>query len=211
MQPKSSGLRYVDTGHSEIQYSYSSCHSGINIQLNVSPLLLVVYRQIDVCYTSHLLPNTCIISGIRYVNSGPRQIQYNYISWYSGFNIQLNVNPSIFVKCPQCNARYTPPLQPHAAKILHITLSQHWPQSNPIKLHFFIFSLQYSIEPISVDIGDISTNQCALYSTFAVKYRAQLPVYGMPSLVPVKSNIITFLDIQATMFNWMYLRVSNLL
>jgi hypothetical protein len=69
-----------------------------------------------------------------------------------------------------------------------------------------MFRLQYSIERISVDIGDTSTIQCALYSTFAAKYRAQYPVYAMPSLFPGKSNIITVLLVQASIFIWMYLR-----
>jgi hypothetical protein len=51
----------------------------------------------------------------------------------------------------------------------------------------------------------MSTIKCAWYSTFAAKYRAQYPVYAMPSLVPGKSNIITVLDIQASMSNWTYL------
>jgi hypothetical protein len=52
----------------------------------------------------------------------------------------------------------------------------------------------------------MSTIQCVLYSTFAAKYRANYPVYAMPSLVPGKSNIITVLLVQASIFNWMYLR-----
>jgi hypothetical protein len=45
-----------------------------------------------------------------------------------------------------------------------------------------------------------------LYPTFAAKYRAQYTVYAMPSLFPTKSNKITFLDIEASIFNWTYLR-----
>jgi hypothetical protein len=33
------------------------------------------------------------ISGLRYLNSGPRQMEYNYSSSYAVFNIQLNVSP----------------------------------------------------------------------------------------------------------------------
>jgi hypothetical protein len=51
-------LRYVNHDSGQIRYSYISCYSGINIQMNVSPLRLVDYRQIDDCYTSHLLSNT---------------------------------------------------------------------------------------------------------------------------------------------------------
>jgi hypothetical protein len=58
IQSRISGLRYVNSGPRQIQYNYSSSYAGFNIQLNVSPLRLVDYRQIDACYTSHLLPNT---------------------------------------------------------------------------------------------------------------------------------------------------------
>jgi hypothetical protein len=54
-------------------------------------------------------------------------------------------------------------------------------------------------------IGGLSTTRCVLYHTFAAKYRAQYQVYAMSSLVPVKYNTITFLDIEASMFNRTYL------
>jgi hypothetical protein len=58
MQPKSSCLRYVIAGPSQIQCNYSSSYAGFNIQLNVSPMRVVVYRQIDACYSPYLMPNT---------------------------------------------------------------------------------------------------------------------------------------------------------
>jgi hypothetical protein len=57
IQSTISGLRYAVSVPRQIQYNYSCSCAGINIQLNVSPLRLVVDRQIDACYTSHLLPN----------------------------------------------------------------------------------------------------------------------------------------------------------
>jgi hypothetical protein len=57
MQPKSSGSCYVTSGPSQIQYNYSSSYGGFNFQLNVSPLRMVVYRQIDIYYTPHLQPH----------------------------------------------------------------------------------------------------------------------------------------------------------
>jgi hypothetical protein len=150
MQPKSSSLCYVNSGPNQTQYNYSSCHSDLSIKLNVSPLRLMVYRQINARNTPHLLPNT------------------------------------------QHNIRFT--------------LCQLWSRSNPIQLHFLIFILQYSIECISAAIGCLSTNRCVLYFTFSANYRAQYPVYAMPTLAPVKSNIITVLLMQASTFNWTYLR-----
>jgi hypothetical protein len=152
IQAKYSRLRYVKSGPSQIQHNYSSSYAGINIQLDVSPLRLRVYRQIDPCYTSHLLPNT-------------------------GHNIQF-------------------------------TLCQLWSRSNPIWVHMLMLSLQYSIERISAAIGRLSTIRCALYSTFVAKYRAQYPGYAITCLVPVKSNSITFIGVQASIFNWTYLHCN---
>jgi hypothetical protein len=52
--------------------------------------------------------------GLLYVDYGPGQIQYNYISCYSVCNIPLNVNPSILVIWRQFHERHTPHLQPYA-------------------------------------------------------------------------------------------------
>jgi hypothetical protein len=52
----------------------------------------------------------------------------------------------------------------------------------------------------------MSTIHCALCSTFATKYRAEQPVCAMSTLVLVKSSIITFVAIQASIFNCTYLR-----
>jgi hypothetical protein len=51
-------LRSVKSGPSQIQYNYSSSYAGCNIQLNVSPMLLVVYRQLNARHTPHLQPNS---------------------------------------------------------------------------------------------------------------------------------------------------------
>jgi hypothetical protein len=108
MQPKFSRLRYLNTDRSQIKYIYSSCHSGFNIQLNVSPLQLVVCWKIDAFYTPHLLPIQSTITGLRYVKSVFSQIQYNYSSCYSDINSQVIVSPSILVIYRQFNPRYTP-------------------------------------------------------------------------------------------------------
>jgi hypothetical protein len=145
------------------------------------------------------------ITGLRYVKSCPRKIQYIYISWYSGFNIQLNVSPLILVICRQFNERYTPHFLPNTGNDIRFTLCHLYSRPNPIQLHFSIFRLQYSIERIFFDTGDMSIIQCALCSTFIVKYTAQYQVDVMPTLALTKSNRMTFLDIQASIFNWTYL------
>jgi hypothetical protein len=55
----------------------------------------------------------------------------------------------------------------------------------------------------------MSTIHCALYSTFAAKYRAQYPLYAMSNLVPVKSNIISVLLKLASTYNCTYLRCDR--
>jgi hypothetical protein len=49
-------------------------------------------------------------------------------------------------------------------------------------------------------------SESTLYPTFTAKYSLHPPVYAMSTLVPVKSNAISVLHIQATIFNWTYLR-----
>jgi hypothetical protein len=65
--------------------------------------------------------------------------------------------------------------------------------------------LQHTIERISAAIAGLSTNRCALCSTFATKCSLNPADYAMSIQVPVKTNIITFLAIQASIFNWTYL------
>jgi hypothetical protein len=110
-----------------------------------------------------------ILSGLSVANTGHRQIQYSYSSSYAAFNIHLNVSTSILVVYRYIDACYNPNLLPNTGHNIRFTLCQIWPPSNPMQLHFLIFSLQYSIERTSVDIGDMSTIQYALYSTFANK------------------------------------------
>jgi hypothetical protein len=64
------------------------------------------------------------ISGLRYATSGLRQIQFNYSSWHSGFNIQLNVSPLLLVACRQIEARYTPHLLTNTGNIRRFALRQ---------------------------------------------------------------------------------------
>jgi hypothetical protein len=88
MQPNSSRYGYVNTGASQIQYSYSSSFAGFNIQLNVSPIRFVVYRQIDACYTPYLLP----ITGKRY----PVYAMSTLVPFKANAVIVLAIQASIF-------------------------------------------------------------------------------------------------------------------
>jgi hypothetical protein len=88
---------------------------------------------------------------------------------------------------------------------IRFTLCQLWCQSNTILLLFLIFRLQYLIERIYDDVGEMSTIVCVLYSTFTAKCSLNPPDYAMLTLVPGKPNKITVLLMQASIFNWTYL------
>jgi hypothetical protein len=152
---------------------------------------------------SHLQPKS---SRLRYLNTGPSQIQYNYSPCHSALNIQMNVCPLILMICRQFNEHYNPHLLPNTGHNIGFTLCQLWSRSNPIQLHFLIFRHQYSNERIPADIGEMSTIQCALYSTSAATFSLNPRDYAMSNLVPVKSNTITVLPMQASTFNRMYRR-----
>jgi hypothetical protein len=61
IQRTSSSLRCVDCGPGRIQNICCSAYLGLNIQLEVAPLLLEVSRQFNARYTANLVPNTARI------------------------------------------------------------------------------------------------------------------------------------------------------
>jgi hypothetical protein len=85
------------------------------------------YPDISVCV---ILPTWCQIqrtpSSLRYLNCGPRYIECNYTSAYSGVNNQLSVSALLLEICRQFNAPYTAILVPNTAHILQFTLSELW-------------------------------------------------------------------------------------
>jgi hypothetical protein len=92
IQCSSSSLSSLNCGPGHIQCKYSSAYSGFNLQMNVSPPLLEIYRQFCERYTANLVPIQRTSSRLRYVNCGPGHIQCNFSTAYSGFNIQMNVS-----------------------------------------------------------------------------------------------------------------------
>jgi hypothetical protein len=75
-----------------------------------------------------------------------------------------------------------------------------------MQLQFRIIRLQYSTVRICAAIGDISTSPCVLYCKFGAKYSQYPPVYDMWTEVPAIYNLVTVPHIQASIFNWTYLR-----
>jgi hypothetical protein len=138
---------------------------------NSTRVIFYIFSQIQRTY-----------SCLRYTNSGSGQIQYNYSSTYAGFNIHLNVSPQLLVVYRLIDPRYAPHLLPNTGQNIRFRLYQLWPRSNRIYIQFSIFRQQYSIERIYDDVGDMSTIQCALYSTFAAKHRAHQPICASSTL-----------------------------
>jgi hypothetical protein len=67
-----------------------------------------------------------ISSSLRYVNCGPDDIQCNYSSAYSGYNIQLIESPLLLDICRKLNARYTANMVSNTAHMLHFKLCELW-------------------------------------------------------------------------------------
>jgi hypothetical protein len=87
--------------------------------------------------STHVIYHVCCqiqrtMFGLHYVNYGPGQIQYNFISWYWGFSIQLNITPLLLVVYRQIDACCTPYLLPKQGNDIRFTLCQVWSRSNPI-------------------------------------------------------------------------------
>jgi hypothetical protein len=57
IQRTSSTLHYLNCGAWHIHCKYSSAYSVFNIQLNVSALLLEIFRHFDAHYTANWVPN----------------------------------------------------------------------------------------------------------------------------------------------------------
>jgi hypothetical protein len=147
-----------------------------------------------------------ISSGLRYVNCGPGHIQYIYSSAHSDFNIHLNVSALLLEISGQLNARHTANLVPNTAHILRFTLCELWSRTYRMHLQHHIFRLQNSFERICAAIGDTSTIQCSLFCKRGAKYSAHHPVYTMCTVAPDIYNVFTAPHIQASTFDWNYLR-----
>jgi hypothetical protein len=145
-------------------------------------------------------------SSFRYLNCVPGHTQCNYSSAYSGINIQLNVSALVLEMSRQFNERYTANLESNIAHILPFALCEQGSRPYTKYLQFRIFSVQYSAGGSSPAIGGISTLQWALYCQLGGKFCAHPPLHAMWTVVPDICNIFTATHIQASIFNWTYLR-----
>jgi hypothetical protein len=143
------------SGH--IQCNYSTSYSGFNIRLNVSVLLLEIIGHIDERYTANLVPKVPHILWFTVCEVWSRDIQCNYSSSYSGFNIQMNVSALILEISRQFDVRYAANSMPNTAYNHQFTQCELRSRTYTMHLLLRIFRLQYSTERISAAIGDISS------------------------------------------------------
>jgi hypothetical protein len=94
------------------------------------------------------------------------------------------------------------------AHIVQFTLCKLWSRPYTKYLQLRIFRLQYSAEGICAAIGDIPTLRWASYCKFGVKFSAHTPAYAVWILVSDIYNVFIAPHIQATIFNWTYLRCN---
>jgi hypothetical protein len=196
----SSRLRNVNCGPGHIQCNYSSTYSGFNIQQNVAPLLLEVFRQFGQRNTVTLVPILRTATSLRYVNCGPGHKQSIYSSAYTGHNIQLNVSQLLLEISPQFNARYTANLVPNAAHTHQLSLCEQWSRTYAKNLQLRIYMLLYSMERICAAIADNRTFRSSLYYKFGGKYSAHPPAYALSTVVSDIYNVTTAPYIQASIF-----------
>jgi hypothetical protein len=206
IQRTTSSLSNVVCGPGHIKCIYSSTYSGFIIQLNVSPPLLEIYRQFSVRYTANLVLIQSTTSRLHNVNCGPGHIQCIYSSAYSDFNVHLIISALLLEISRQFNARNTANIQPYTAYIVPFTQCVLWSRKYAMYLQLLIFRQQYSSERMCAAIGHIPTFRCALYCKFGVKYRAHGLVYAARTLIPYIYNVISIPLIQASIFNWTYMR-----
>jgi hypothetical protein len=86
------------------------------------------------------------------------------------------------------------------------TQCEQWSRTYTMYSQLCIFRLQYSTERIRAAIGDMSTNQWALYCKHCAKYVAHPPDYATWTMVPAIYNVFTVPHIQDSIFNKTYLR-----
>ena len=114
----------------------------------------------------------CTSSGLRYVKSGPRQIQRSCSFVYSGLSIHTDVSPILLHMWLQLEARYTPNLLPNTVHVVPFDACKIGTQPNPAYLQFYVFSIKYSNQRISVSMAHLQTIRCALHLTSDVIYSA---------------------------------------
>jgi hypothetical protein len=111
----------------DIQCNNISAYSGFNIQVKVSAVILDIYRQFNVRYMAHMVPNTAHILQFTLSELWSRTyIECNYSYVYSGFNIQVNQSALLLEISRYFDARYNVNLVAYIAHTLQFTLSEQW-------------------------------------------------------------------------------------
>jgi hypothetical protein len=146
-------------------------------------------------------------------------MQCNYISAYSGFNIQLNLSALLFQKSRQVNSRYNANLVPYIAHIPQFTLcelwtllytkyysslySGHYIQLNVSALQLEIFrnfDPRYTANLVSNTAGIVQFTLCELWSRLYTKY-LQLHIFRLQySAVGICAAIVHITSIQCALY-----------
>jgi hypothetical protein len=182
----------VNCGPSHVQCNYSTAYSGFNIQMNVSGLLLEISGQLNARYAAKFVPNTARLIQFTLCELWTRDIQCNYRSAYSGFNIQLNVSALILEICRQFNVRYT---------------------ANMVPIQRTFFSLRY----LNCGSRHVQCNYSSAYSGFNIQLNVSLPLFEISWQFNVSNNAnlvpITAHFLQLTLcglWSWRYTKYLQL-
>jgi hypothetical protein len=118
----------------------------------------------------------------------------------------MKVSALLLEICRECNVRYTANMVPNKAHIIQFTQCALWSRTYTKYLQLLIVRPQYSTEPDCAATTDMPTFGCALYCYMGAEYSEPPLVYAMCTVVPDIYKAFTPPHIQATIFNWTYLR-----
>jgi hypothetical protein len=126
IQLTSSRLRYVNCGPGHIPCIYSTIYSDFNIHLNVSALLLEIFRQFTARYIANFEPNTAHILTFRLCELCSRP--YTKSLQLRIFRLQYSAvgNCAVIVDITTFKCAYSAKLVQNTAHILQFSLCELW-------------------------------------------------------------------------------------
>jgi hypothetical protein len=197
IQPTSSSLRYAICSPGHMQCIYSSAYSGVNTQLRVSALPLLIYRQFNVRYTANIVPNTAHILQLTLSDlwflTYTMKIQFR-IFWlqYSNERISAAIGDMSRVQCAlycELYAKYCAHTPDYAICIvfpaIYSTITAPHIQASIFNWTYLSCYWSYVDNSMRLDLQSL----------------CQIPVYAIWSVVPNIYNVITAPHIQDSIFN----------
>jgi hypothetical protein len=150
-----------------------------------------IYRQFNARYTANIEPNTAYIiqftQCVRWSRTYTKYLQLHILRLqYSSERICTSIGDmSTIRRALYCN------LGANTAHSLQFTQCELWSRTYTMNLQHRIFRPQYSTERIYAAIGDITTNQLALYCKLGAKYSAHRPVYAVWTVASAIYKVFT--------------------